>query len=439
MRVVAWTASRLFANLGEDKQSRMAIETPIALVFLLASLLVDPAPPPRPRPAPPGAEERVARIDAALVRAADYLLARQSPDGAWRSGVHGTFRDGVGLTPLVCSTLYFLDTPDARNRAGAKRAIDWLLGFVDERGQLVQDFAHPPFPVYSLSMASWCATLDGRDDRRTRAERAFLNALLSRQLNEANGWPGDDPDFGGWGYFFDTPKKPDDPRLRHPLLRSNLSATVFAIGAMKHAKHDLGGQPWQDALRFVQRCQNFADAAAGRDPDFDDGGFVFGPGDAAGNKPGIAGVDRFGRTRLRSYGSMTADGLRALIQCGLEVDHPRVQAAIGWIARNWSATTNPGRFEQDRVVLRDASYFYWCWSASHALFRAGVATLDTPAGKVAWAESLADALIDRQREDGSWKSDNSEGREDDPLVATAFAAAALRVCRDQLTLPAVKR
>lgn len=412
----------------------------LSLVWLLLPmLLVDPAPSARPRPAPSGGEQRVEKIDAALVRAADFLISKQSPDGSWRSGVHGSFRDGVGLTPLVCSTLFFLDTPDGRNRLATRRGIDWLLGFIDDRGKLVRDFAHPSFPVYSLSGASWCVTLDGRDERRNRAERAFLNALLSRQLNEANGWTRDDTDFGGWGYFFNTPKKPDDPRLRHPLLRSNLSATVFAIGAMKHAKHDLGGKAWDDALRFVLRCQNFSDDEARRDPDFDDGGFVFSPDDAAGNKPGIAGVDRFGRTRLRSYGSMTADGLRALIQCGLETTHPRVRAAVGWIALNWDATTNPGRFENDRVVLRDASYYYWCWSVSHALFRAGVTTLDTPRGKVAWAESLADALLERQREDGSWKNDNSEGREDDPLVATAFAAAALRVCRDQLTLPVMKR
>ena len=41
------------------------------------------------------------------------------------------------------------------------------------------------------------------------------------------------------------------------------------------------------------------------------------PGDPVQNKAGAAGMDRFGRQRMRSYGGMTADGIRAMIRCGL--------------------------------------------------------------------------------------------------------------------------
>src|SRR5439155_141086 len=75
------------------------------------------------------------------------------------------------------------------------------------------------------------------------------------------------------------------------------------------------------------------------------------------NKAGVAGTDRPGRVRYNSYGSATADGLRALIRCGLAPDHPRVEAARRWLESHFSATSNPGRFTEDREVLRDATYY----------------------------------------------------------------------------------
>jgi rhamnogalacturonyl hydrolase YesR len=48
------------------------------------------------------------------------------------------------------------------------------------------------------------------------------------------------------------------------------------------------------------------------------------------------------------------------------------------------------------------------------------------------ARELADALIRRQRDDGSWMNRFTDGREDDPLVATPMAADALLNCRAML-------
>jgi hypothetical protein len=41
-------------------------------------------------------------------------------------------------------------------------------------------------------------------------------------------------------------------------------------------------------------------------------------------------------------------------------------------------------------------------------------------------------LVRRQRRCGSWVNDAVEVREDDPIVATALAAAALSFCRSGL-------
>jgi hypothetical protein len=58
--------------------------------------------------------------------------------------------------------------------------------------------------------------------------------------------------------------------------------------------------------------------------------------------------------------------------------------------------------------------------------------VQTDNGKVRWAEALADELMKCQREDGSWVNSAGAQREDDPLVATSFAASALAVCRSAL-------
>jgi hypothetical protein len=48
-------------------------------------------------------------------------------------------------------------------------------------------------------------------------------------------------------------------------------------------------------------------------------------------------------------------------------------------------------------------------------------------------DPLAETLLAKQGADGSWQSASTEMREDDPLVATPFAAAALAVARTILT------
>jgi squalene-hopene/tetraprenyl-beta-curcumene cyclase len=126
---------------------------------------------------------------------------------------------------------------------------------------------------------------------------------------------------------------------------------------------------------------------------------------------------------------MTADGLRALLQCGLSHDHPRVVAARRWLERTFTATTHPGDFAEDREVLRGATYYYYLWAVAHAFMHLGITEIETKAGRVAWARVLADELIRRRRQDGSWVNRFTDAKEDDPLVATPWAAAALAICR----------
>jgi len=372
------------------------------------------------------------RLERAMESAGGYLVARQSSDGAWRSGVHGSFRDGAALTPLVMTTLYFLAGEHPPAAESIDCGLEFLLSITDEQGRLRPGFSQLNFPVYSSAQISWVLAMCDRM-RHPAIERAWLARLRERQLNAVLGWDPRDAEFGGRGYSPTIPRKPPSGS-RGLMVDSNLSATVFALGALRVARVTLDDPVWRDALVFIDRCQNFQDDPGRRDERYDDGGFFFMPVDAARNKPGA--VPDSGRAgageRYHSYGTMTADGVRAMLACGRRHDHPRVVAAARWLAQNFDATRNPGTFNPDREVLRDSSYYYWVWSASHAMTRLGLREIQTPRGRIDWRVALVEELLKRQRPDGSWANDASGLKEDDPLVATPFAAAALVVCYDGL-------
>src|SRR5262249_36783499 len=133
---------------------------------------------------------------------------------------------------------------------------------------------------------------------------------------------------------------------------ADLSSTLFAIGALRIAGVAADDSAIRRALVFIERCQNLAANDRAGDPRFDDGVFFFSTTDSVRNKAGVAGPDRQGRLRYHSYGSATADGLRALLRCGLAKDHPRVVAARTWLEAHFSASSHPGTFEPARELER---------------------------------------------------------------------------------------
>src|SRR5262249_44743872 len=140
---------------------------------------------------------------------------------------------------------------------------------------------------------------------------AWLKALRSQQLVEDLGWQPSDPEYGGWGYSKVTPVKPQGHQPLGPLAQPNLSATVAALEALMAAGVPSNDPTIQKALTFVKRCQNLSSSDSSEER-FDDGGFYFIQGDSVRNKAGSSGTDSGGRVRYASYGSATADGLRAL-------------------------------------------------------------------------------------------------------------------------------
>lgn len=381
----------------------------------------------------PSRTQRLARIDAALLQAGNFLIQKQSADGAWRSQTYGCFKAGPTLTGHVMSSLFFIPQAGPPARDAFRKGVDYLAGFVGQDGRLNVGPRELLFPVFAAASASRVVVLEQKTPRHLRAQQAWLTYLRRRQLNEALGWQPADPEYGGWGFSLEPPRKPQPGQLRERFFESNMVATIFGLAALRSAKLPADDPAYQQVLAFACKCQNFPERPELADPRFDDGGFFFIPGDPFQNKAGIAGIDRHGRRRFRSYGTMTADGLRVLLRCGLKPDHPRVVAARKWLETNFSAKTNPGSFAPDREILRDGVYYYWAWAVSHAFLALGVSEIQTPAGKLNWAKALAEELIRRQRRDGAWVNRFTDAKEDDPLVCTPYAAAALAICQTIIT------
>jgi squalene-hopene/tetraprenyl-beta-curcumene cyclase len=360
-------------------------------------------------------EPLFASIDKAVAAGTRALIAAQDPDGAWRSRTYGALRDGLALTPTVLKAIVFAPEVEgsaaARSRGAARLA----------SGPSGHELA---FPIYSAAEAAIILS----HLEPTKGNRApWLDLLIRGQLTEELGWSPADLAYGAWG---DAPRasRKADVNLG-AAADADISSTLFALGALRIAGASADDPAVRKALIFVARCQNIAEAAESDDPAYDDGGFFFSPTDPVRNKAGVAGSDRSGRVRYHSYGSATADGLRALLRCGLPPEHRRVVAARRWLERHFSATNNPGVFEPARAGERDATYYYYAWSLAHA-FRALGGRMQEGEGKeTAWAELLAHELIRRQRGDGTWVNGFTASKEDDPLVATPLALGALGLCR----------
>jgi squalene-hopene/tetraprenyl-beta-curcumene cyclase len=371
------------------------------------------------------------QVDRALDAAIRFLIINQSPDGSWRSPTYGVFKDGLSLTPIVLKAVVF--GPDVAGSASARRrGADYLVARVRTDASIDDGPIGMIYPVYTASAA--VIALTHLDPPGSRAARdAWLHELRRRQLTEALRWQPDDPAFGGWGYSIEPPSKGNAVVAAPQQVDADLSSTLFAIGALRIAGMAADDPAIRKALIFIERCQNVAVSDQDGDPRYDDGGFFFSRTDPVRNKAGLAGTDRHGRLRYHSYGSATADGLRALLRCGLSADHPRVAAARAWLEERFSAAFHPGSFESAREADRDATFFYYAWSVAHAFRSLGIKEIHSQGQRVAWADALSRELIRRQREGGTWINRFTASKEDDPLVATSFAAGALGICRTFLT------
>jgi hypothetical protein len=392
----------------------------LAAILLVALLLCGCHPnrgaptTPQPTPVP---TQLTRKINASLGLAAKYLIQHQSPDGAWRSETYGFLKDGGSLTPHVA--MFLSSLPRKFETAATVENAKKFLRTVSRENL-----------VYSVYTAADISRLF--DDPEIRSP--WLAYLRQHQLTEFVDWQLNDAEYGGWSYAANPPRRPADLKTRGPWDWSNLSATAAALEALRAAGLTDADPAISPALLFAERCQNLPPEGYQGDEKFDDGGFFFSPAEPIRNKAGSAGKDRYGE-HFNSYGSATVDGIIILIDCGLPADHPRLVAARNWLGKRFDVEHNPGKFVPGNEDLRDATYFYYCRGLARVMHRLGWRYWQKDQRSIDGAWMLIEALLKRQRPDGSFANSFTDGREDDPLVATPMAAEALLICMQIINSP----
>lgn len=345
----------------------------------------------------PAALRPAATGEEALRRGLEYLARHQGADGGWHSEHYGVLRVGYSLTAYSLHVLSKL-TPELREPYAevVERAFEFLAAGTDEDGAVGLKAHSVDYPNYTSAYYLSALTSLRPPGWRELADRQIAQ-LRRVQLYEAQGWTANDACYGGYSFGGRPQQKP----LGADLL--NLSVTTAAVEALR-----AGGLPAYDptvarALVFVQRCQTFVKADPLRDPS---GGFVFSTLAGVGISKAATPDDP-----TRGYGSMTCDGLRALLGCGLKSDHLRVQAARAWLQRHLRIDRVPG-FESDSP-FEPALRMYYLSSLAQTARWLQVSSVQRGA--------IREQLLARQRVDGAFVGFSPLMKEDDPLVATPLA------------------
>jgi len=335
----------------------------------------------------------------ALKRAAHYLWSQQADDGGWHSHTYGLLRSGQSLTPFVLDALLQIPAdvhPLPRDKVDA--AIEFIFRNTQPDGPLgTADPGIPDYPNYATALAV-SAISRARGQGAESQIRSMVGYLRLQQFTEQNGWHRTDPVYGAWGMGGPRHTPPNTGHV-------DLSMTRYVLEALRASGIPASDPIFDSAGVFVERCQNFDPQRPGDN----DGGFFFSTTEFDTNKAGHDGK------QFRSYGTTTADGILALLAVGRNTSDPRVAAAERWLTSHHHDMEVPGfTGEAYQRWTRGLAFYYV--SASTEAFRA----LHTAPGT-----GVVRALEQTQKADGSWTNPENLVKEDDPLIATAFAIRAL--------------
>ncbi len=332
----------------------------------------------------------------AIARGVEYLQSKaQANDGSYSGAT------GPSVTALVTTAL--LRSRRTTSDPFIAKSLKYLETFVQPDGGIYQPETNYKNYETSLAIVAFHhANADKRYDALLKKAEAFAKGL---QWDESEDTNPSNPAYGGAGYG--KSKRPD------------LSNTSFLMDALKATGNGPDDEAIKKALIFVSRCQNLESEYnttefSTKNPD---GGFYYTP--AAGGNSQAGKAENGG---LRSYASMTYAGLKSMIYAGLTADDPRVKAATKWLQENYTLDSNPG--------MGDNGLFYYYDTFAKALDATGSETFTDASGTShRWRDELSQALVKRQRPDGSWVNENARWMEGDASLVTGYALLALSYCR----------
>jgi squalene-hopene/tetraprenyl-beta-curcumene cyclase len=358
------------------------------------------------------------RLTEAYGRAADWLVSQQDASGAWKQGPPDQAQPSLAYTGLMVAAL--ADGPGelrAKYKEPVAKGVAFMLSKQNSDGSFGEGPGNAFLKVYTTSIVLMAISLAAPDKKDAIGNaRGYLKA---NQLKEG-------PDKGSLGYGDKELKIDQGKPVAKPMI-PNLSTTGFAAEGLARSGLPKDDQFWKLVVEYVQKCQN--NSETNTDADFvarlkakglsvgDDGGLFY----AANPEDMKAGTVKLtDKEIIKSYGSMTYDGLKTYIYAGLTKDDPRVKAALDWIRKNYSVEAHPGfAFDDKRTHLMGIFYYYLIMA--RAFDALGEKTITTIDGKVhRWANELGDQLLKIQKEQKMWVNENPRWWESDPLLVTSY-------------------
>lgn len=318
-------------------------------------------------------------VKAGIERGLKYLQGSQEKDGSWSHY--------PGITALA--TTAFLKSPlgyTEANSAFLARALSYLAGLARPDGSIYDR----DMPDYNTSVVLLAFKASGNPKYQPLIQRA-QKFLIDSQADEGEGYTKKDKFYGGIGYGAD--------------LRPDLSNLGFALEALKDSDLPANHPVWEKAIQFIERCQNRSESNDQAWAD-NDGGFAYYPGFSFAGK-------------TESYGSMTYAGLLSFVYANLDKKDPRVQAALGWIKKNYTLEENPG------LKLQGLYYYYLVFAK--ALHTYGEPILvDAKGVRHNWREDLARKLLELQHPEGYWVNQDPRWWQQNKDLVTSFTVLTLQ-------------
>jgi squalene-hopene/tetraprenyl-beta-curcumene cyclase len=341
-----------------------------------------------------------------LDKAFGYLRSQQTPEGAWSP------KPGPAVTGLVVAGM-LRDEAIHPGDAAVQKGVAYILTRQKENGGIYDELLEN----YNTSICLM-ALGELRGDPKLAAAVAkaqdYLRGLQWDQEQDPTGTAISEkhPWYGGAGYG--NRGRPD------------LSNTAMMIAGLHDSGLDCKDPAYVRAMSFITRLQGSKANTEYGDQIVSDGGFVYATSE---NKENIGKPQSFatpdretdsaGKTRLRTYGSMTYAGFMSYLYAELDRDDPRVRDAFDWVRRNYNLAENPGAGRQ--------GYYYYLHLFARAMSAWDEERIKTADGvEHDWANELIDKLAGLQKPDGSFANDADRWMEGDPVLVTAYSVLALR-------------
>ncbi len=346
-----------------------------------------------------------------LKKACAYLWEAQAPDGGWHSETHGILRSGESITPFIFVALMNV-SPDVYKPSQQKihRAKDFIRKNI--RSKINSDSLPKiiDYPNYTAAYA--LKGLSHSSETEDSMLISYLTTyLLVQQFIEHRGIDSLNPAYGGWGFGevglqYGTTGHVDISHTRRVLeaLRLTLPADHSAF---------------RNAQKYLARVQNDDSTKHSIPRSHLDGGFFTSIVTPETNKslPVSDMPDTW-----HSYATATCDGLLALHAAVVPHNDSRMEQASAWLRKHSELSFPVG------IPLDDPLQWHLVMKYYHLAVRGEVCAFVN--GDDVQRQKISAILVAEQRDDGSFMNPmGASNKEDDPLLATAFAIIAMNPVR----------